>query len=380
MQQPNENVVRGRCACGKRFRIRHARAGVIVTCPNCNRAITLTAADLRNTDADIPLIPLQPDTTEEKEATLVDPGELRPAVSGSRPGLTGAVEYAHSEAKLARAAQIRIGDFPDAPGRPGAPAQVFTTETGRRGFLADLIASVYLVGRRSNVYSLLATAAAFWFALAAMIVLPRMFAFLGIVIAVLMSVVGIVVGFFTVLYVMQFYWSVLTSTANGEDELSLVQADWDWWDDAARPLLLLAVISALCTLPALILSRVLPPAQPLRMHILWSVLALGWLFWPVSVMSVATGGSLSHLRPDLLIRCMIGIGPVYLAAWAIAATTLASWWLVIAAQWTPPPIPIIGTIGVLFIGMTANLYFGYVLFRTLGLLYRHFQQRFPWRV
>ena len=179
---------------------------------------------------------------------------------------------------------------------------------------------------------------------------------------------------------MQFYWSVLTSTANGEDEISLVQADWDWWDDALRPLLLLALISAVCTLPMLILDRVLPPAQALRTHMLWTTLALGWFFWPVSVMSVATGGTLSFLRPDLLIRCIIGIGPVYLAAWAIAATTLASWWIVIAAQSTPLPIPIIGTIGVLFIGMTANLYFGYVLFRALGLLYRHFQQRFPWRV
>jgi len=31
------------------------------------------------------------------------------------------------------------------------------------------------------------------------------------------------------------------------------------------------------------------------------------------------------------------------------------------------------------VGFAANLYLGYVVFRTLGLLFRHFRVRFPWK-
>ena len=31
------------------------------------------------------------------------------------------------------------------------------------------------------------------------------------------------------------------------------------------------------------------------------------------------------------------------------------------------------------VGFVVNFYFGYVVFRTLGLLFRHFRARFPWK-
>ena len=40
MEQPQPILVRGRCSCGKRYRIRNARAGITVMCPNCRRLIS----------------------------------------------------------------------------------------------------------------------------------------------------------------------------------------------------------------------------------------------------------------------------------------------------------------------------------------------------
>jgi hypothetical protein len=164
---------------------------------------------------------------------------------------------------------------------------------------------------------------------------------------------------------------VLRHTANAEDVIPWAQEQWSLWYDGVLPLLSLALISFFCTLPYLIVANVQAAAfaaDPLRG---WLVLAAGWFFWPAAVMSVALSDSLSYLRPDRLIRSVIGIGPAYLAAWVAAMLAVTVWYYFLQQWWTWIWYPIIG--------FAANLYLGYVLFRTCGLLFRHYRERLAWR-
>lgn len=370
MSSETEIVVRGRCACGRRFRVRHAQAGLVVRCPNCDRPITLTEADLRAAAAAEPLLPLQPEQAEAVEAVLLDEARLRPAAQGARPGLTGRTLGVHEEALLAEALNPGLRST---SGWAGAlPTAASDATSPARGFLTDLLASFYFGGHPVNAWLLLASAAG--------CALPLLFVawVSGFAVGPGVSLLGLVMLGLVGLYVVRFYWRTLTLTAAGEDRIPLTDGDWDWLDDALRPLLWIGAITALCALPAG-LAWWYVPAQSHRLA--WTIAAavLGSSLWPVALMSVALGESLLFVRPDWLIRCIVAIGPVYLLAWLlVVATGGAVAGLVVlgmgAAPW-PPALQLLYVPSACF----ALLYLGYIVFRTAGLLFRHYRHRFPWR-
>ena len=148
MDQESPSVVRGRCACGRRYRIRNARPGVTVACPNCRRSIPVTLTDLRQADSDENFIPIHVESEALLEAVPVTQGALRLAPKGSRPGLTGARVLSHEEAVLANLqtrnpSLIRTYESlnPSTDGRPLVWAEF---EPGSRAFLHDLLASFYM--------------------------------------------------------------------------------------------------------------------------------------------------------------------------------------------------------------------------------------------
>ena len=146
MEQPRLILVRGQCACGKRYRIRNARPGITVMCPNCRRPIPITESDLRAAAADAQLIPLQAETVEPLEVIPLDCGELTLAPEGSRPGLTGERLHSHEEAMLAEAQGTRAFSTTFEQIRP-APAPrarvVIEFEPGQRTFLRNLLAGFF---------------------------------------------------------------------------------------------------------------------------------------------------------------------------------------------------------------------------------------------
>ena len=125
------------------------------------------------------------------------------------------------------------------------------------------------------------------------------------------------------------------------------------------------------------------PKSPNTLALSLVLLALGWFFWPVAVMSYAMGRSFAYLRPDWLVRCVYGIGPVYLIAWVLVMGTIAAWYGFYIGIGLLDNLPLWGK-GLLAIVVSplaacVNLYFGYVLFRMIGLLFRHYRTRFPWK-
>jgi len=367
VDQPQPILVRGRCACGKRYRIRNAQPGITVLCPNCGRPIPITEADLRAAMADARLIPIQSETVELQEVIPIDFGELTLAPEGSRPGLTGKKALDHEEAMLARAMgeSVMLGET-DAEIRPPAPGvdarAVIEFELGGQAFLHDLLASFYCAGIARNALNILVIAVACSLILLvqwALLISPLFLLFV-------VPLYGIIF-----LYTIQFYWSVLRNTAAGEDEIPWAQTDWSFWYDGLKPLIWMTAISLLCSLPAGLLAWFGPPAVGAGSLPWWLALGVGWFFWPVAVMSVALGNTILFVRPDWLVRCVIGIGPVYLVAWLAVMIAAAGWRLLLHywGYWIWIPV----------VGFAVNLYFGYVVFRALGLLFRHFRERFPWR-
>jgi hypothetical protein len=366
VEQPQVILVRGRCACGRRYRIRNAQAGITVMCPACRRPIPITESDLRAAASDARLIPLQAENVEPLEAIPLDCGELMLAPEGSRPGLTGETMHSHEEAVLAAASRGTLAltsTFDDVHPAPAVGARVLIEfEPGQRAFVHDLLASFYFAGVPGNVLNVLVIAVAC--SLVALLQYMMFFVFLFIIFMI--PIYGIIV-----LYAIQFYWSVLNNTAAGEDVIPWAQTDWSFWHDGFKPLIWMGVISFLCTLPRLSLEWFGPPALTADPTACWVALALGWFFWPVAVMSVALGNTILFVRPDWLIRCVIGIGPVYLVAWIVVMLAVAGWYFLLQYWYVWILIPVLG--------FAVNLYFGYVVFRTLGLLFRHFRARFPWK-
>ena len=144
MEQPQPILVRGRCSCGKRYRIRNARAGITVMCPNCRRPIPITESDLRAAGADARLIPVQTEAVVPLEAIPIDCGALVLAPEGSRPGPTGHKMHSHEEAALAAASAGRLfgSTFEQInPASTGGARVLIEFEPGRRAFFHDLFVS-----------------------------------------------------------------------------------------------------------------------------------------------------------------------------------------------------------------------------------------------
>jgi hypothetical protein len=373
MGDREEADIHGRCGCGKRYCIRNAKPDLIVTCPNCGRTSMVTRADLKAAGAGETLVPLQPEQSEPLEALLVDQVELRPAPSGSEPGLTGRQVHTHDAALLADALE---------PGRrlvhgagaysPGAPRDSLRAPRVRAGaFLLDLLASFWFAGRARNAAILGATILGCALPFLIVAILQR---FIGFAAALL----GLVVACVVLLHLLQFFWHVMTMTAAGEDDLPIVPDRWDWVDDALKPLLWLVVITLLCSLPGELAMRYAPPGQ-YRLPLIWAGVLAGSFAWPIALLSVALGDTIFALRPDWLVRSVFGIGPAYIPAWALVLAIVGAivWFVELdpGAGWPPVLVQVYPAVAVAIV-----VYLSYVLFRTVGLLFRHFSRRLPWRI
>ncbi len=353
-------IVHGRCGCGARFRIRNAVAGVTVACPRCQRPITVTHADLRAAFFGTSLAPLQGDSGEAPEAKLVDVGELRIAIEGARPGLTGKVADWHDDALLLRALSGGYaGTLPsESMARPGAVAHS-KLDLQQRSFLYDVLLSFVFAGAARNAQNVLLTSIGGSLVITIMLFLPVGFALFAIIPTL-----------FLMLYLVHFSWSIVRHTANNEDEIPWIETDWTLWDDMIRPSLMILAVSCLCTIPCIVAAGFLSPTIPGRGVILFAAFCAGWFFWPIAILSLVMVDTWSSLRPDMLVRAILGIGPQYLVAWMAVSSVLLAWTLTYYYAWQLLFLPVAGVF--------LWFYLSYVTYRIIGLLFRHFRQRLPW--
>lgn len=370
-------VVRGQCACGRRYRIRNARPGVTVACPQCGRAIHVKPEDLKVAVNPHAVFALQLDAVEPREAIPLEYGELVVAKAGARPGPTGRTLAQHDEALLNRAMHGWV--YASTP--PGAlpPAQPLDAPVPVPALARDLLASFYFAGSWKNAANVLLTAVAC--ALPLLVAAGPLFTpWLWLVVPGLYLIVCV--------YLAHFYWSVLRESARGQDELTWVDTDPAWWSDGARALACMTLFAAFCLLPAAAVALALGPAHPRLLVGVAAAAVVGSFPWPVLIISVALGGTLAHLRPDRLLRCVRAMGTGYWLGWLTAIGAVAAGVALrigvesiggaLAAHVSSPVARAALALPMLMLGFAVSLYVGYVHFRVLGLLFRHYGARFPW--
>ncbi len=367
-----------RCMCGKRYRVRNAQLGARTECSECGSIVEVTAADLETGYSADGLINLHQDQIEAKEAIPVGDNTVRLADKGSRPGVSHKTVLIHEEAAIAAAMAGRAIDGLGGLTSGAVASDVYDDEGApRRGFVIAMLSSFWFAGRGKNAMYVVFTAAPLALTQILWAIIPFPF-----------SLIALFFFFVMMIALVQFYWSVLIHATRGEDEIPWFETDWDLWDDVVRPVWWIGWISVCCSIPSFVVGRMMPPGPAAELAG-WAALAAGWFFWPVAVMSYALGRSFMFLRPDLLIRCILGIGPAYVIVWALVMTTLIGWWAAYYGQaWLAiqmgaagAPTAVLWVVSVVMAVTNAFLtaYFGYVLFRMIGLQFRYYRDRFPWK-
>ncbi|MBL8878466.1 MAG: hypothetical protein JNG88_05030 [Phycisphaerales bacterium] len=372
MQQQTDVTIRGTCGCGKRYRIRNATAGISVACPNCTRVISISRADIEAANQNVlPLAAASSMMADAKEAILLDQSALRLAASGTRPGITDTVRYTNEEALLNRALSGRSINIPTGGGAFSPTGQPFETVL-LRPFALDMLASFWFAGSWRNAANMLVAAVCY---------LMLQLVAIGPLFAVGLLAQALIFG-----YLCQFLWVVMKETAAGEDDIPWFDWEFDLYESVVLPTFWIALITWLLTAVPASLVYWLTSPYPGREWLFLGAVAAGWFFFPVSVMCVAIGHSIKAMRPDHLIRAVIAIGPWYLFAWPIVMLVLAGWIILPTlarmmsfVPWFGGGGPSIGSIILIrAVGTAITFYLGYVLFRMIGLLFRHFRRRLPW--
>lgn len=374
---PVESVVRVRCACGQRVRLKNARAGAIVQCPRCARSIRLTDADLRAASLGVALQPMQADIAHAPDAIPLGDEQLRLARTGSRPGATG--EVVETEEELVRdllnpsAFSARRRATAARGTRPESYAGLPRSETFQR-FVTEVAASFVLGGRLRNLWTLAATAVGVLVPLAVMAGL--MYLTQGWYLASLAGLaVGLVMLALSVIGILQFWWTTLTQTASGEDDIPIFVSEWDFLSDAVRPAVTLLISALVAFGPAAWMWAAYGRAVP-QFYATVALLLLGSALWPLVLLSLGASGSLVLLLPERLVATLRGLGAAYPVAWGVEVVSVA---MVIGysslearlAQTSLSQLAFDATL------LLIAMYVGYVLFRTIGLLYRCFAHRLP---
>ncbi len=363
-----ETILHGRCRCGQRYRIRHAQPGRVVHCPKCGRPIVIRPEDITAARSGLPLAPDQPET-EPLDAIPIDGAELRLAPSGATPGMSDRLAVPAEDVAVRGATRtLRLHSGPETSAPVSAWDSGLADEAGFSPLLTDLALGFVLAGRPGNLRHLLLRTAICTGILWALIVAPGFFRF----------VAGWVLFFGVLLYAVRFVWGTLTLSAAGEDDLAGLNEDWNWLPDAVLPALWLILFTAASLVPWGLVTWFVPAALPARPALQLAALALGVFFWPAMVLAASLASPLAAVRPDILIRVVLGIGPAYLLAWLVVLATFVLWlgtlWSI---GWLAVLTPLPG-VALLFLAVFAALYSGYVAFRTLGVLYRHRSDRLGW--
>lgn len=177
-------------------------------------------------------------------------------------------------------------------------------------------------------------------------------------------------------YFAAYMLKIIKSSADGEEEVP----DWpdftSFWDDIIRPAFLVGgtflfsffpVIAYFC-LVTFKLSIALSPSDP----VLWLLIFLGALYWPMGLLAVAQGDAVNSLNPLFVISSIFKVPVDY--SIAVVVLFIVILFSSIAERILVLPIPVIGSTTNKFL----SFYFLILEMRILGLLYNANKNRLSW--
>jgi len=328
--------IRVQCSCGKRLAFPDGTEGRYGKCKHCRQRVLI-----------------------QQETQDAEP-DLEAGVGGDPSG-SGA--YADNPQWL-----------PGYRGQ-GGDAVVYTggAHVRRRGFWSDVGRSFVFFTDTDNLFSFLIVVV-----VNAMIRASEVMAYLGA------FAFGMIVGAWILrCWLFAFLINTITEIARGEDTLPSVSVS-DVWEDLVRPAWLFLASMLLMEIPAILLLVARPDTTAI--HLPWILAVAGLFCWPAAILMVAIGNGFRALWPHLVLRTILSAFGAYVAVWCL---------LVVASL--PIFLPILAKAGYLpawsvtsgsgggarivtgLFGCVAESYTMVVSMRLIGLYYRHFKGRFPWR-
>lgn len=181
-------------------------------------------------------------------------------------------------------------------------------------------------------------------------------------------VVGIIAGGYLAAYMIK----ILGASAAGDDRLP----DWpevtDWWQDLVCPLGLLVATVAASFLPLILYYVGHARARNWDPAVMQGLIALGALYLPMALVSVALSQTVEALNPVRVVVGIVKTMPAYLLATAVLAGT----YLFSGRIQThlAGSVPVLGSLA----AGAVSLYATMVEMRILGLLYYTHRKRLGW--
>jgi len=349
-------AIRYRCPCGIQIKMPESAAGKRAKCKSCGR---------------ISIVPAPKNAVADKDDEPV----------------TWLEEFAKEEAQAQAPASVMKLDLPEPPIEKTQSPPVLelqnheyhSPDEERSGikapeipFWRDLIASFTFFANPNNLIVFIIIIFVYLVSLS----LPLIPAFTPYVMLFKFLLMGVVYG-----YLCAFFMTVILEVASGEDELPTVSISHIYVD------LFSALLRFLCSW-----GLVLLPATSYSIlawysghEISWPVLgvlaATGIFLWPAVILGVSIGGGFQGLWPHIIIRTVISAFLPYIAIWAILIIAfslvvfpLTDYFAILADRIASVP-----TLSITMIEVIMTTYAMIVSMRAIGLFYRHYKSKFPWK-
>ncbi len=187
-------------------------------------------------------------------------------------------------------------------------------------------------------------------------------------------------------FVFSFFLSVIRETASGVDDLPQVVWINDWLDDLVRPMVHFLLTWLMVLLPAfLAMIKMTIDGTDINWWIVGFLVVVGVFFWPALILAVSIGGGVAGVWPHTIIRTALSAPLAYLAVWLVVLVAFGvsvmaqSRWLYDGLVKIAPQNPFKAVLLLSIVSGTLNVYAMIVAMRAIGLFYRHFKSRFPWK-
>ena len=182
---------------------------------------------------------------------------------------------------------------------------------------------------------------------------------------------GLMVGGYIAAYMLK----VISSSGDGEEELPHWPGISNLWDDIYRPFFLIIIPGGFCFAPVILhaifsISMGVDVDELALDPLMWILLGLGILYYPMAMVAVAMFNTLAALNPMLIFPSIMKVFPQYMLACGILGGVMVL--NIIANPLTQ--IPFVGGI----MAALLSFYFLVVEMRILGLTYYNNKDRLEW--
>ena len=171
-----------------------------------------------------------------------------------------------------------------------------------------------------------------------------------------------------VFYVMAFFWDVIGSSANGDDDVPGWPDATDMRAEVFRPALMFLLCGLVCMLPALVVGAWLQPPREL----VFGLIGAGTFYLPMAMLAVVLFDSIAAVRPTIILPAILKILMQYIF---FVAVILAVWILSYLVHGiVAGTLPRVRDLLAAFL----FIYEGTLVMRATGLIYRAHAREIGW--